>query len=162
MNICFQFPACHARLGTPDVTTAQAVVPVGGHCNQMTKISSDTFPGVATTLFHNILCFNFIWNLTKSNYRSGLLFFRANNQRQLPINDWINIFGQYIFPNKMQNSLSEMIFWIGISADTTQPSFNQHEQPAHSKLKWKHTQNSISNQPKAQAGHMITDTLHCP
>lgn len=51
---------CHARLGTPDVTTAQAIAPVGRHCNQITKISSKRFPNVAASLFHNILCFNFI------------------------------------------------------------------------------------------------------
>lgn len=58
------------------------------------------------------------------------------------------------------NSLPEMIFGIGISAGTTQPSLNEHEQQAHTKLRWEHTQKSISNQPKAQAGHAVTP--HCP
>lgn len=60
VNLDFQTSACHARLGTPDVTTAQAVLPVRRNCNQMTKISSHRFSSAAATLFHNILCFNFI------------------------------------------------------------------------------------------------------
>lgn len=53
------------------------------------------------------------------------------------------------------NSLPKMIFWSGLSSDTTQPSLNENEQQAH-------TQNPISNQPKAQAGHAVTHTPHCP
>lgn len=47
-------------------------------------------------------------------------------------------------------------------ADMTQPSLKENEQQAHTGLRWEHTQNSISNQPKAQAGHTVTHTPTLP
>lgn len=127
----------------------------------MTKISSHRYSSAAATLFHNILCFNFIWNLTQSTDLDRYF-------SELIIKDSLQLMTEPAFLGNIffliscaDNSLPEMIFSSGISADTTQSQLNENEQKAHTKLRWEHTQNSISNQSKAQAGHSATLTPHC-